>query len=126
MLKESSRKKIENCEEKIKELDERIEKASNEWNIENTIIPPEEKHENEEIELCYEMQVVISIKEYEEIYNYSFSCGKKESEEESLMKLRVFWATYLNGDLNDERRLKILNDSHFAAMEILKDIEKKI
>jgi proteasome assembly chaperone (PAC2) family protein len=54
------KKKIENCEEKIKALEERNERANKEWNIENTIIPPEEKQENEELELCNDMLFVIN------------------------------------------------------------------
>jgi hypothetical protein len=31
----------------------------------------------------------------------------------------------LNGNLSDEKRVKSLNKSHFEAMDILKDIERK-
>jgi hypothetical protein len=120
------KRKIEKHEEKIRALDEVIERASNEWTIENAMLLSEEKQKLEEVELCKDMRIVISKKEYEEIYNYNFSCIEKESEEESLMKLRVFWAAYLNGDLKDEKRIREVNESHFTAMEILKSIEEKI
>jgi hypothetical protein len=84
------KRKIEIHEEKIKMLEERIEKASIEWTVENNIMPLKEKQKVEELELCSDMQVVISKDEYEEIYNHDLNFVKKESEEDSLMKLRVF------------------------------------
>jgi hypothetical protein len=41
------------------------------------------------------------------------------------MKLRVFWAAFLGGDSNDGKRLEKLNESHFEALSILKEVERK-
>jgi hypothetical protein len=108
-----------------------IDKAKVNWRICNGDMivkgkgADKELVEEREIELCADMAISINKKEFDEIRNFRFDDIIDNSEEESLMKLRVLWAIYLGGDLNDEKRMKRLNRSHLKAMEVLKDIERK-
>jgi hypothetical protein len=114
-----------------------IEKARMEWCIKGrkvkepdeenrTInsIPIQEANVNgshyveSEAEICSIMSISIQRKEFDEIMNFKLQ-GKVDrfDEEESLLKIRLMRALYLGDDLNDIKRMKRLNRTHFKAMK---------
>jgi hypothetical protein len=77
------------------------------------------------VEICPNMKISIEEEVFKEIMKFELK-NKVElfEEEESVIKLRVIWALYSEGDLEDAKRNKRLNRAHMKAMEILRDIER--